>query len=231
MVRFIDEHRGKFGVEPICAVLPIAPSLYHERKARDRDPHRRPARTRRDESLGEHVGRVWRENREVYGVRKVWKQLRREGQAVARCTVARLMRRLGQAGGGARADVRGDDDPGYRGGPTAGSGDATVQGRAAEPAVGRRSDVRRHVARVRVRGVRHRRVLASDRRLAGVDLAAQRPGPRCAGAGTLPIAPSSRRSRWCITAIGGCKASAKLIRRTTPMGPRSNGRAVSGRLQ
>ena len=98
MVRFIDAHREKFGVEPICAVLPIAPSLYYERKARDRDPDRRPARARRDERLGAQVRRVWQENREVYGVRKVWKQLRREEQAVARCTVARLMRRLGLAG-------------------------------------------------------------------------------------------------------------------------------------
>src|SRR6267142_2537489 len=98
MVGFIDEHREKFGVEPICAVLPIAPSLYYELKARDRDPHRRPGRTRRDEGLCEHVRRVWQENREVYGVRQLWKQLKREGQAVARCTVARLMRRLGLAG-------------------------------------------------------------------------------------------------------------------------------------
>jgi transposase InsO family protein len=98
MVRFIDEHRAKFGVEPICAVLPIAPSLYYEVKARERDPHRRPARAQRDEGLCEHIRRVWRANREVYGVRKIWKQLRREGQAVARCTVSRLMRRLGLAG-------------------------------------------------------------------------------------------------------------------------------------
>jgi transposase InsO family protein len=98
MVGFIDEHREKFGVEPICAVLPIAPSLYYELKARERDPGRRPARVRREEGLGEHVRRVWQENREVYGVRKVWKQLRREGHAVARCTVARLMRRLGLVG-------------------------------------------------------------------------------------------------------------------------------------
>ena len=98
MVRFIDEHRETFGVEPICAVVPIAPSLYYELKTRDRDPHRRPARACLDERLGEHIRRVWRENREVYGVRNIWKQLRREGQAVARCTVARLMRRLGLAG-------------------------------------------------------------------------------------------------------------------------------------
>jgi putative transposase len=98
MVGFIDDHRKKFGVEPICAVLPIAPSLYYELKARERDPDRRPPRVRRDERLSEDVHRVWRENREVYGVRKVWNQVKREGQAVARCTVARLMRRLGLAG-------------------------------------------------------------------------------------------------------------------------------------
>src|SRR5262245_20174852 len=98
MVGFIDEHREKFGVEPICAVLPVAPSLSYELQARECHRPRWPARTRRDEELCEHIGRVWRENREVYGVRKVWKQLKREGQAVARCTVARLMRRLGLAG-------------------------------------------------------------------------------------------------------------------------------------
>ena len=98
MVRFIDTHRGEYGVEPICAVLPIAPSMYYEAKARERTPERRPARTRRDEVLAVQVQRVWREHRAVYGVRKVWKQLGREGYAVARCTVARLMRRLGLTG-------------------------------------------------------------------------------------------------------------------------------------
>ena len=98
MVAFIDEHRMKFGVEPICAVLPIAPSVYYERRARQRDPERRPPRMRQDEILTDHVRRVWRENQEVYGVRKVWKQLRREGHPVARCTVARLMRHAGLRG-------------------------------------------------------------------------------------------------------------------------------------
>ena len=98
MVQFIDEHRVRFGVEPICAVLPIAPSLYFELKAREREPHRRPARAHRDEQLGAHIRRVWYENRAVYGVRKVWNQLKRDGLTVARCTVARLMRRLGLAG-------------------------------------------------------------------------------------------------------------------------------------
>jgi transposase InsO family protein len=98
MVQFIDAHRTRFGVEPICVVLPIAPSVYYELKAREREPDRRPARVRLDEQLGEQIRRVWRENRAVYGVRKVWNQLQREGVAVARCTVARLMRRLGLAG-------------------------------------------------------------------------------------------------------------------------------------
>jgi putative transposase len=84
MLAFIDAHREAYGVEPICAVLPIAPSLYYELKAREREPARRPERTRRDAVMSEYVGRVWRENREVYGVRKVWKQLLHDGHAVAR---------------------------------------------------------------------------------------------------------------------------------------------------
>jgi transposase InsO family protein len=98
MVAFIDAHRDAHGVEPICAVLPIAPSVYYAYKARERDPARQSPRVRRDTGLCVHIARVWREHREVYGVRKVWKQLLREGVAVARCTVARLMRRLGLAG-------------------------------------------------------------------------------------------------------------------------------------
>ena len=93
----IDAHRDADGVEPICAVLPIAPALYYELKAREREPARQPARRRRDARRGEHIGRVGRENREGYGVRKVWKHLQRDGHAVARCTVARLMRPLGLA--------------------------------------------------------------------------------------------------------------------------------------
>jgi putative transposase len=98
MVRFIDEHRRRFGVESICRVLPVAPSIYYELKARERDPERRPARARRDDGLCEQVRRVWDENKQVYGPRKVWKQLKREKFAVARCTVERLMRWLGLRG-------------------------------------------------------------------------------------------------------------------------------------
>jgi transposase InsO family protein len=98
MVSFIDTHRGSYGVEPICAVLPIAPSTYYEHKAKARDPARRSARAKRDERLCGEITRVWRENFGVYGVRKVWRQLCREGLSVARCTVARLMRDLGLTG-------------------------------------------------------------------------------------------------------------------------------------
>lgn len=98
MIAFIDDHREVYGVEPICRVIPIAPSTYYEAKARERDPARCPARTQHDAVLREEIGRVWQANRRVYGVRKVWRQLAREGITTARCTVARLMRAGGLAG-------------------------------------------------------------------------------------------------------------------------------------
>ncbi len=98
MIAFIDEHRRAYGVEPICRVLPIAPSTYHEHVAQRADPSRLPARAQRDAELQAEIGRVFEENLRVYGVRKVWRQLRREGVQVARCTVARLMRDMGLAG-------------------------------------------------------------------------------------------------------------------------------------
>jgi transposase InsO family protein len=98
MLDFIDEQRSIYGVEPICAVLPIAPSTYYAHKAREAQPGRRPAREQRDEMLSLEIRRVWEESFRAYGVRKVWRQLLREGWAVARCTVARLMRALGLQG-------------------------------------------------------------------------------------------------------------------------------------
>ena len=98
MIAFIDEHRDAYGVEPICRVLPIAPSSYHERAAQHRDPGRRSARSQRDEGLKPEVMRVFAENFGVYGVRKVWRQMKREGFGVARCSVERLMRDLGLQG-------------------------------------------------------------------------------------------------------------------------------------
>ena len=98
MVCYIDDYRDRFGVEPICKVLPIAPSTYYEMKARERDPSRLPPRAVRDEELKPEIRRVWEENYRVYGARKAWKQLNREGIKVARCTVARLMREMGLRG-------------------------------------------------------------------------------------------------------------------------------------
>jgi transposase InsO family protein len=99
MVDFIDEQRGEYGVEPICDVLPIAPSTYHEHARRRRDPERLPHRAKRDERLRVEVRRVHRESLDgVYGADKVWRQLRRERQHVARCTVERLMRAEGLRG-------------------------------------------------------------------------------------------------------------------------------------
>jgi putative transposase len=98
MVSFIDTHRGGYGVEPICRVLPIAPSTYYEHRARRVDPGRLSARAQRDARLCPEIRRVWEENFQVYGVRKVWRQLKREGIEVARCTVERLMRQMGLQG-------------------------------------------------------------------------------------------------------------------------------------
>jgi putative transposase len=98
MVTFIDHHRATYGVEPICAVLPIAPSTYFRRKAQQQDPAQRSARARRDEDLRREIRRVWHVHQQVYGPRKVWRQLRREGLRAARCTVERLMREMGLHG-------------------------------------------------------------------------------------------------------------------------------------
>ena len=98
MIAFIDDQRAIHGVEPICKVLPIAPSTYHAHEAQRRDPLRLSARARRDLALRVEVRRVFDANYRVYGVRKVWRQLQREGFDVARCTVARLMRAMGLAG-------------------------------------------------------------------------------------------------------------------------------------
>ena len=98
MIGFIDDHRVQHGVEPICRVLPIAPSTYYAHAATARDPSRASDRARWDARLMPEVQRVWEENFQVYGARKVWHQLRREGFDVARCTVERLMKKMGIQG-------------------------------------------------------------------------------------------------------------------------------------
>jgi len=99
MIAFIDDHREAHGVEPICRVLPIAPSTYHDRVAKRRDPAKLSSRAQRDAALAIEVRRVFAENFHVYGVRKVWRQLRREGCNTARCTVPRF-----------EGVIRGDDN-------------------------------------------------------------------------------------------------------------------------
>jgi len=98
MTAFIDDHRDVYGVEPICRVVPIAPSTYYETKRQQREPDRRSARVRRDEELRVEIRRVFDNNYRVYGVHKVWRQLNREGVVVAKCTVRRLMRQMGLRG-------------------------------------------------------------------------------------------------------------------------------------
>ncbi len=98
MITFIDDHRAEFGVEPICDVIKIAPATYYEHKRQQRDPDHRSNRAKRDEVLKVEIQRVFDNNYRVYGVRKVWKQLNREGILVAKCTVRRLMAQMGLRG-------------------------------------------------------------------------------------------------------------------------------------
>ena len=115
MIAFVDDHRGAYGVEPICKVLPaksqsdlreIAPSTYHAHAARRADPLRLPPRNKRDADLQGVIRRVHEANFGVYGVRKVWRQLAREGVVAARCTVARLMRTMGLRGAARGRETR-----------------------------------------------------------------------------------------------------------------------------
>src|SRR5437870_7997002 len=97
-VAFIDQHRATYGVEPICRVLPIAPSTYFRHKTHQADPTRRSARAQRDDELRAIIRRIWNEHHQVYGPRKVWRQMGRENLREARCRVRRLMREMGLAG-------------------------------------------------------------------------------------------------------------------------------------
>jgi len=105
MIAFIDAHKDQHGIEPMCKQLPVAVSTYYGHKERESDPDRESNRSIRDRLLTTEVQRVWDENLQAYGVRKIWRQLKREGFAVARCTVERLMKELGIQGvnrGGAK---------------------------------------------------------------------------------------------------------------------------------
>ena len=153
MIAFIDDHREVDGVEPICKVLPLAPSTYHDHLAKRADPTRLSARARRDAELRGEIARVFDDNLRVYGVRKVWRQMRREGFDVARCTVARLMKSMGIEG-----IIRGKPVkttiPDKAAPLSAGSRQPPVPGAGAEQALGLRFHLCGHVAGVRLRGFR-----------------------------------------------------------------------------
>lgn len=98
MIDFIEDSRETFGVEPICKALQFAPSTYYDRRAILRDPERASRRAKSDAAMSLRIDGAWEDNRKLYGARKIWHVLRRDGQAVARCTVERLMRALGIRG-------------------------------------------------------------------------------------------------------------------------------------
>jgi hypothetical protein len=118
MVAFIDAHRKEYGVEPICAELPIAPSMYYESKARESDPARLPTRARGDLERQPQISCVWHENFCVYRARKTWKQLNRERIVVAKRTVEQAD---GPAGRSAWQGIQ-DNEAGSGCASTAGSG-------------------------------------------------------------------------------------------------------------
>jgi putative transposase len=143
MVRYIDEYRERFGVEPICAVLPIAPATYFRHKGHETDPARRSARARRDDELRVEIQRIWDDKHQEYGPRKVWRQLRRDGIKAARCTVGRLMHAMGARRRGARPRVAHDDATGSGRGPAARSSGSAVHGDRSQSALGLGLHVRR----------------------------------------------------------------------------------------
>ena len=195
MIAFIDDHRGAHGVEPICKVLPIAPSTYHAHVAKQRDPAKLSARVRQDATLKIEVRRVFDENFRVYGVRKVWRQLKREGFDVARCTVSRLMRDMGLQGIIRGKSVKTTVSDKAAPCPV-GSRQPPVQGAKAECPLALRLHLCRDLDRLRLRCLRHRCLCPQDRGLAGLAHSACRLRARCAGAGTARSAAGpSRRAR------------------------------------
>ena len=98
MIAFIKQHRGVCGVEPICRVLQIAPSTFYAHLAVENGPAKASDRVKRDAKLRPEMKRVWKDNRSVYGARKLWHAMKREKFDVARCTIERLMRDIGIEG-------------------------------------------------------------------------------------------------------------------------------------
>jgi hypothetical protein len=182
MIAFIDDHREAYGVEPICKVLPIAPSTYRAHAAKRADPAKLSARAKQDAIRKIEIRRVFAENFDVYGVRKVWRQLRREGEDIARCTVERLMRSMGLA----RRDPRqaGQNHDQRQGcAVSAGSCQPPVPGAQAERALGLGFHLCRDLDRLRLRRIRDRRLRPAHRGLACITDRACKLRSRCVGTG------------------------------------------------
>ena len=173
MNAFIDEHRARCGVEPVCSALQTAPSAYRRHAARQRNPALFSARARRDASLLPQVQRVYDQNLRVYGADKVWRQLGREGTAVARCTVERLMRLRGLQGARRGKAVRTTMSDPKAACPL---DRVNRQFEAERPNQLWVADLRLRLdlAGVHLRSLRHRCLRAAHRRLAGQHLDAHR---------------------------------------------------------
>lgn len=181
MIAFIDDHRGAYGVEPICRVLKIAPSTYHAHDACRCRPDTAPPRVQRDAMLSVEIRRVFNENFQVNGVRKVWRQLVREGFEIARCTVARLMKAMGLAG-----VIRGpceDDDQRQGRAMPVGQGEPAVPGAKTQRPLSLGLHLRRDLGWLRIRRLRDRRLRPPHRRLASVAQPSRRLRSRRPGAG------------------------------------------------
>src|SRR5689334_8467647 len=153
MIGFIDDNRAAYGVEPICRVLPIAPSTYHARVGRRADPAKASSRARRDVGLRAEIRRVFEANFGVYGVRKVWRQLGREGVSVARCTNGTFDAPNGLAW---RRSWQGNQDHDrWKGAMSRRSCEPAVPIRTAKSALAGRLHLCGHLARLRLRAVRH----------------------------------------------------------------------------
>ena len=163
--RVVDDHRQAYGVEAICKVLPIAPSSYREHVAQRRDPAKLSARAQRDLKLKPEIARVFAENFAVYRVRKVWRQLRREGFAVARCTVERLMVEMGLQGVIRGKTVRTTVSDKAAPCPLDPC-EPPVSCARAQQAMAVRLHLRRHLGGLRLRRLCHRRLRPAYRRLA-----------------------------------------------------------------
>lgn len=183
-VAFIDEHRGKEGVEPIREVLPIAPSTHYEHKAALADPGKRSDRAKSDEELMPHIRRIWDDNFQAYGARKAWRQLAREGTTVAQVHDWAFDALHGAPGRGTGQGQAYNHR--FRSGSAPSRPRSTTFRRgAAEPPMGRGLHVCSHLVWIRVCRFRDRRFRPHDRRMAGRDFHEYRPDARCARAGAM----------------------------------------------